>query len=191
VGRGAELAALERELVEVEQGAPRVVGVCGEPGIGKSRLLAELGERSQERGLLVLAGRAAELERDLTFALLLDALEPVLVGAGANALAELDTSQLGELAAVLPARGVLDEVEPAPVSGARPRIARAVRALLERLAAERPLALLLDDVHWADPASVDVLALVLQRPPRGGVLVALAARTGRAPELEAGRSAPS
>jgi len=45
--------------------------------------------------------------------------------------------------------------------------------------------LLLDDVHWADPATADVLALLAHRPPRGRVLLALAARTGRAPALGA------
>ena len=49
----------------------------------------------------------------------------------------------------------------------------------------RPLTVLLDDVHWADPASADVIALLLHRPPEGAVLLALAARAGRAPALEA------
>jgi predicted ATPase len=66
-------------------------------------------------------------------------------------------------------------------------VARAVRALLERVAAERPVALLLDDVHWADPASAEVLALLLHRPPRAGVLMALAARAERAAWLESAR----
>ena len=105
-------------------------------------------------------------------------------GAGSSS-----AGQLRELAAVLPAVGALAEVEAAPASGERHRVARAVRALLERLAAERPVALLLDDVQWADPASADVLALLLHRPPRGGVLLALAARAGRAPRLEAALAA--
>ena len=65
VGRREELAALERALVAVERGDARAVGLLGEPGIGKSRLLAELAGRAHELGLLVLAGRALELERDL------------------------------------------------------------------------------------------------------------------------------
>ena len=189
VGRRAELAALERVLGEVERGDARAVGLRGEPGIGKSRLLGELAGRARERGLLVLVGRATELERDLTFALWADALEPLAAGVGESALSELGSEQLGELAAVLPALAAPADVDPAPMSGERHRLARAVRALLERLAAERPVALLLDDVHWADPASVDVLALLLHRPARGRVLLALAARGGRAPALEAALAA--
>jgi predicted ATPase len=186
VGRREELEVFRRALAEVGGGGSRLVAVRGEPGIGKSRLLAEVAALARDRGLLVTAGRAAELERDLTFALLVDALEPLVADpALAAPIAELEAWQLGELAAVLPLAGA----QPAPFSGERHRLARAVRALLERVAAERPLALLLDDVHWADPASADVLALLLHRPPRGRVLVALAARAGRAPAIESALAA--
>jgi len=190
VGRGEELAALERALAEVERGGVRAVGLWGEPGIGKSRLLLELAGRARERGLLVLGGRAAELERDLPFGLLVDALEPLVrEERHAEAMAELGPGRLRELAAVLPGVEALADVEAALPSGERHRAARAVRALLERLAARRPLAVLFDDVQWADPASADVLALLLHRPPRGRVLLALAARGGRAPWLESALAA--
>ncbi|MGZ8649826.1 MAG: ATP-binding protein, partial [Solirubrobacteraceae bacterium] len=68
--RGTELGVLERALEAVGAGRSWVVGVVGEPGIGKSRLLGELSDRSAERGHLVLAGRA-ELERDVPFAFVL------------------------------------------------------------------------------------------------------------------------
>jgi hypothetical protein len=132
VGRREELAALDRALGDVERGDARAVGVRGEPGIGKSRLLWELAAR--ERGVLVLAGRAAELERDLPFAPLADALEPLLrEQERAGHLAELAPEELGEFAAVLPAVGPLAKVAPAPASGERHRLARAVRALLRPL----------------------------------------------------------
>jgi predicted ATPase len=104
VGRRQELAALERALGDVERRNARAVGLRGEPGIGKSRLLAELAGRARESGLRVLGGRAAELERDLPFALLVDALEPLVTGELPQAVRELDREQLGELVAVLPAR---------------------------------------------------------------------------------------
>src|SRR5919204_4957547 len=104
VGRRDELLTIERTLTEVERGGPRALGLRGEPGIGKSRLLAELAGRAGARGLLVLAGRAAELEQDLTFALLVDALAPVVrAEAAAEALREVEDGQLRELAGVLPA----------------------------------------------------------------------------------------
>jgi hypothetical protein len=63
VGREPELRHLERPLADVDAGAAHAVALWGEPGIGKSRLLGEIGERAVARGHLRLAGRAAELPR--------------------------------------------------------------------------------------------------------------------------------
>jgi DNA-binding CsgD family transcriptional regulator len=184
VGRRHELDVLEQALRDVDEGHARAVALRGEPGIGKSRLLAELAGRAEARGQLVLAGRAAELERDVPFALLVDALDDYLATRERQELSSLGEEQLAELAAALPAVGRVANVAPAAAVSERHRIARAVRTLLEGLAASRPLTLVLDDVHWADPASADVVALLIHRPPRARVLLALAARSGRAAALE-------
>ena len=183
VGREVELAAIERALDETGAGRSRAVGILGEPGIGKSRLLDELGRRARARGLVVVSGRASELERDVPFALWMEALDGQLARVGGEALAGLDAERLADVAVALPAVRRLAGVAPS-ASGERHRVARAVRGLLERLAAARPLAVLLDDVQWADPASTDVIALLLHRLPEGPVLVGLAARARRAPALE-------
>ena len=183
VGRDPELRELERALGEVDAGRSRAVGITGEPGIGKSRLLGELGRRAAARGHVVVSGRAAELERDVPFALWVEALEDEIAGTGAEVLAGLGEERLADLAVALPAAGRVTGVAPA-VTGERHRVARAVRGLLERLAQARPVVVLLDDVQWADPASVDVMALLLHRLPQGGLLLALAARSGRAQALE-------
>ena len=74
----------------------------------------------------------------------------------------------------------------------RYRAHRAVRELLERLALRRPLVLVLDDVHWADPASVELLAALLRRPPDAAVLLVMAGRPRQLPERLARRwSAPT
>jgi DNA-binding CsgD family transcriptional regulator len=76
VGREVELASAQRALDAVPGGESRVLAVLGEAGIGKSALLETIGARAQP--LLVAAGRAAEHERDLPFALALDALQRLL-----------------------------------------------------------------------------------------------------------------
>jgi len=183
VGRAAELQVFERALGLVDAGAWRAIGVLGEPGIGKSTLIAELGCLAAARGHLVLAGRVAELERDIPFGMWVDALDGHVSRDGAAALVGMADDQLAELAVALPAVRRVAGVAPAVVVE-RHRVARAMRGLLERLAGACPVTILLDDSQWADPASADVIALLLHRPPAGAVLLALAARTGRAPTLE-------
>jgi ATP/maltotriose-dependent transcriptional regulator MalT len=182
IGRRRELGVLDRALAGVERGPARAVGLRGEPGIGKSRLLGEVAARAQERGHLVVAGRATELERDLPFALLIDTFDRQLES---DPPRRLDDEHLSQLAAVLPAIAAMPGVDPAPSPDGRHRVARAVRALLELLASHQPVTVLLDDVQWADAASADVIALLLHRPPPTRVLLALATRAGRAPDLEA------
>jgi DNA-binding CsgD family transcriptional regulator len=67
VGRQTELDQLEGALDKLAEGSPAFISAEGEPGIGKTRLLAELRERADARGHVVLAGSAAEFERDVPF----------------------------------------------------------------------------------------------------------------------------
>ena len=76
VGRAEELRALDRSLSRL----PGAIELVGEPGIGKTRLLAELERIADDRGHLVLSGSAAELERDLPFWVFVDALEDYVRG---------------------------------------------------------------------------------------------------------------
>ena len=176
VGRAGELAELDRGLDRLGVGKPWFVQIVGEPGIGKSRLLLELARRARARDYLVLAGRAAEFEQDLPFAVLRDACNDYLGSIGRRLRASLRAETLSELAAVFPSLGGAGT--PAPSQGAgddRYRTHYAIRELLEWLAARQPTVVALDDVHWADAASVEVIAHLLRRF-RGPVLGVLAAR---------------
>ncbi len=176
IGRDPELEALKQALSATRGGAGRAIGVFGEPGIGKTALLRELSASAAAAGLLVLAGRAAEHERDLAFGLAVDALDDHVSTLHPRQLESLGAARQAELAAVLPA--VAQHVRAAePASGAeRFRYHRALRALLELLARERPLVLLLDDVHWADDASLELILHLIRRPPRSSHLLVFAGR---------------
>jgi predicted ATPase len=182
VGRSAELAGLERALANLADGRPAVVALSGEPGIGKTRLLSELLRRAEERGYLVLSGRAAELEGDLPFGVLVDALDDYLASLGERRLGQLGPEVGAELAQLFPSlSGLVGEQTPM-LQDERYRAHRAVRELLERLAAPKPAVLLLDDLHWSDPASLDLIGALLRRPPQAPVLVGLALRPSQAPK---------
>jgi predicted ATPase len=169
VGRAAELEAIDRTVGELCDGRTAPLVIAGEPGIGKTRLLAELGRRADALGCTVLGGSASELERDLPFWVFVDALDEYVAGLEPRLVASLSDEAHVELALLLPSLS-------GPSSGGGPvlpderyRAHRAVRELLERLALRRPLVLILDDVHWADAASVELLAALLRSPPAAAV----------------------
>jgi DNA-binding NarL/FixJ family response regulator len=182
VGRAVELDALDHALDELDRGRPCALEVVGEPGIGKTRLLRELGDRAEARGHLVLAGSASELERDVPFAVFLDALDEYLQSVAARTIEGLDADVRAELAPVFPSLADGGGGQASGLQLERYRSHRAVRKLLELLADEKPLVLVLDDVHWADAASVELLGALVLRPPLAPVLTALAARPRQAPE---------
>ena len=182
VGRAGELDSLARALAELDQGRSVATLLVGEPGIGKTRLLAEFGARADAEGHLVLSGSASELERDLPFSLFVDALDEYARGVEPGLIAPLEEDVQTELAHVFPSLTTLAGVQPVALQHERYRSHRAVRALLEQLASRQALVLLLDDLHWADPASVELLGALLRRPPSAPVLMALATRPLHVPE---------
>jgi DNA-binding NarL/FixJ family response regulator len=174
VGRDTEVAVLERVLADVRVGGTGTVGLLGEAGIGKSALLEEAAAAAEQAQLLVLLGRAAEHEREVPFALVVDALDE---HAGAMHAARVGSAG-EELAGVLPSIAPEEPgaAQPAASPADRLRYHRALARLLELLGRERPFALLLDDLHWADQASVEFVLHLLRRPARVPHLLAFALR---------------
>jgi predicted ATPase len=138
---------LQHALDDVRAARGRLVEVVGEPGIGKSRLAREL-VRSFDGAALI--GRCAAYGEGATFLPLVDALR------GVDAVAALAGSD--DLEAVATRIAALEGAARTP--GTLGESYWAVRRLLEALAAVRPLLLVLDDVHWAEPALLDLVDYV-------------------------------
>jgi ATP/maltotriose-dependent transcriptional regulator MalT len=182
VGRAETCGVFDGLLAGLDRGRPAALALVGEPGIGKTRLLAELAARADARGLLVLGGSGSELERDLPFWVFVDALDEYVQGLPPRRLEALDDDVRSELAHVFPSLARFEAAGGGVFQHERYRTHRAVRELLERLTSGSPLVLVLDDLHWADPGSVELLGALLRRPPAAAVLVALAVRPRQAPE---------
>jgi DNA-binding CsgD family transcriptional regulator/tetratricopeptide (TPR) repeat protein len=184
LGRHAEFGALRSALRDATDGRGAFVVVSGEAGIGKSRLLESLSHEARSGNCLAFAGRAAEFEAGVPFAVLIDAMDSYLRTLDRHSVERLSLDRLGSLAAVFPAlAGLAAEVDVPVNAGERFRVHRAVGDLLERLAVRQPVLLTLDDLHWADPASLELAAHLARRPPDGAVLVVLGVRSGPLPDF--------
>jgi DNA-binding SARP family transcriptional activator/tetratricopeptide (TPR) repeat protein len=184
VGRQAELARFSGLLDAAGSGAAHVVEVVGEPGIGKSRLLAEVAVQARRSGWTVLSGRAAEFEQQVPFGVVADALRdhPGLTAPAGLGLAdrELLLTVFPALAATPPG-GDADREHSEPVRTERYRLYRGVSAMLTTLAGADGLFLILDDLHWADEGTAELTEFLLRHRPRGRVLVAVAHRPRQTP----------
>ena len=156
VGRSAEMDQLAAGLERVAHGQGCVMFLVGEAGIGKTRLAHEALALAREQGFLVLEGSAYTLEGHLAYAPILAIFGPFL--------RRLDSPRQAQLVSGLSDLGRLfnDLRLPAPLPLGNPalektRLFEAVARLLERLARETPVLLFLDDLHWADPASIELL----------------------------------
>jgi DNA-binding CsgD family transcriptional regulator len=176
IGRDSELAVVDRLLHSVKDGESAVLCIEGEPGIGKTALVSESIARASGLGYSTLSGRAAEFERDLAFGVFSDAFEPCFASLQPADLEDL-IGDPGPLAMAFPSLRLLPTEEVPVRPDQRQASLRAIRTLLEGLGGDRPLMVGLDDLHWADPASVDLICQILHRPLGGPVLLLLSTRS--------------
>lgn len=168
VGRLAECAAVD-ELVSASAGGRvgQLLLICGEPGIGKTRLLDYLSERMTLIGGLVPRGRAFEAETVYPYGAWIDILQAIPAD---TIPAELKR----DLALLRPDLGAA-----AQESLDRARLFDAVATLLRHLAGITPIAVVLDDLQWLDEASSSLLHYVIRSLDRPGALLpASAVRPG-------------
>ena len=175
VGRQQEWIRLRGVLDAcIAQRGLRAVLLVGEPGIGKTRLLAELMAAAARCGGTVLDGTAYEAESSRPYGPWIDALRrlpAVAIG-----------DQLGtQLAPLLPELG-----QAAALPDSRDRLFGAVAELLAaRAHSAPPVLLVFDDVHWCDAASAELLHYLARMNRHRPVLLALSARDGELPDNEA------
>src|SRR3954471_3135265 len=161
VGRDAELGSLRAQFDEgVAARRCRLVSVIGSPGLGKTRLVAEL-IRSVGSEATVLEGRCEATGEGITFQ---PVVEVIRAAAGIED-EDVPEAVREKIGAALPPGGpdrerVLERA--AALLGLGPATSTeetfwAVRRLLEGVARERPALLVLEDVHWGAPTFLDLV----------------------------------
>ena len=177
VGRDEELDLLLRRWRQVKSGDGRVVLVSGEPGIGTSRLLAELEARlagephlslrlfcsphhkdSPLHPVIARWEQEAGFVRGDTAAVRLRKLETLL---SPSALSAEDMALLAGMLAI-PTAGRYVRLDLGP-QRKKERTFEALHRRLESVARMRPVLILFEDAHWADPSSLELLDATIER----------------------------
>jgi predicted ATPase/DNA-binding winged helix-turn-helix (wHTH) protein len=177
VGRQNEWGQLTSALNKARSGEGRIVLICGEAGVGKTRLSEEFLVWSQEKvGAHALVGRCYELENPLPLHPWLEALREGIPRLNFADLADLQPLWVAELSEILPE---LKRVIPnLPVAISLPpehrqyRLFETLYRMVSSLALRQaPIVFLLDDLQWADAGSLDFLCYIIERLAKEPLLI--------------------
>jgi DNA-binding CsgD family transcriptional regulator/tetratricopeptide (TPR) repeat protein len=179
IGRDAELRTLKEKLEGINERGGALL-IRGDPGVGKTALLAAGGRLGVEKHLSVLNAAGVQSETNLPFAGLHELVRPILD--------RLDRLPIAQQNALRAAFG-LEERPAADLF----IIALGALDLLAEAASEHPLLLLVDDVQWLDQSSTAVLAFIARRLESEPIVMFVASRDphampfdGSIPELRLG-----
>jgi tetratricopeptide (TPR) repeat protein len=165
---------LRAALAGAIAGHGRVVLVCGEPGIGKTRLAEELAAYAAGQGAGVCWGRCREGAGAPAFWPWIQILRAQFAATDAADLrAQLGTGadEIGRLVPDLHEHLGVPAVPLADDEGARFRLFDSVVRFLRASAAGQALVLILEDLHWAQPASVELLRFLIDEMQETRLLV--------------------
>lgn len=204
IGRDAELEQLRSAANGLIEGPGiRFALVTGDAGLGKSRLIREFKASLDPAQVRILEGQSLAyrrvsywLMRDVLYNLLglPAAAQPAEVSAALHeALAERMTSQ--QVSEVMPFISIVmglpgsdpdmsDHHGRMDAGQLRQQIFLALHELLQIEAARKPIVLILEDLHWADEASLELLAFLLDVLRKGPILVLAVSRSVQSGALE-------
>ncbi|MFZ1118259.1 MAG: AAA family ATPase [Propionibacteriaceae bacterium] len=159
VEREAERARLRQLVDDALVGRGRLALVAGEAGVGKSRLVAEIADEAQARGMRVLTGHCVEMSGTPPYLPYVEIIEQAISSPRSSvALLEALGEVAPEIARIAPALrrafpGIPPPVE-LPAELARRYVWNSFSEFVGRAAQRQPLLLVLEDLHWAGESTV-------------------------------------
>ena len=195
VGRDNELAVLNDFLRQVENGRGQTIGVVGEPGIGKSRLLAEFHRQLAAESVTWVEGRCLSYGTSIPYLLVIDLLRGycgIVETDTPDAIAEkvrssllevgLDPDQDGPvLLHLLGIKDIAGSPAPSNPEAVRAKIFEVFRRLSIGGSWRRPLILVLEDLHWVDKVSEELLGVLAEDVSGAPIFLLAAYRPGYQP----------
>jgi tetratricopeptide (TPR) repeat protein len=162
VGRAAELETAMGALDELLAGHPAHLLIAGEAGVGKTRLVDDIALAADARGMRILRGHCANLgEGGLPYAPIVEILRELVLTLDGDTLAEVVGPSGPDLARLVPALSPVAIGVPIQQQWLQVRILEALLGLLHRLGDQAPVMLVVEDVHWADPATREVISFLV------------------------------
>jgi DNA-binding SARP family transcriptional activator/tetratricopeptide (TPR) repeat protein len=173
VGRDDEWDELTRCWIDAEDGRSRLVLVTGEPGVGKTRLVEELGAWCAHRGAVVAHARSYPTEGELGYGILISWLRTAALTAQLRRAGPVDVAELARLLPEL-GSGVEAMTGPTDEGEHRRRMFDAVARTLTAL--DRPTLLIADDAQWCDAQSLQLIHYLVRLDPQSPLLVVATVR---------------
>ncbi len=186
VGRNAQFSALKNRIAALSENKGGIVVVTGEAGLGKSRLIAEVKQRTvtQESGIVWLEGRGLSYRQQQSYRLFIQILRGYLKVStetptdvvwqslqtmGAKLFANRTDDIIPYLATLIGVK--LDEktAQTMPLSDPQllqQRMFAAMSEWVETVATQHPLVLVFEDLHWADANSVRLVEYLMTLPAK-------------------------
>jgi DNA-binding CsgD family transcriptional regulator/tetratricopeptide (TPR) repeat protein len=173
-----ELDRLQAALAQARSGEPQFLLISGEAGVGKTRLLDEMGQRAERKGNTVLVGGCLDIaEGAAPLTPFVEALRTLPDLLPAEELDQVIGPARESIGLILPGAGLGGAPDPAWQAGAQGRLFEHLLGMLVRLAQRAPLVLVIEDIQWADRSTIDLLRFLVRNLRMAAVFLIVTYRT--------------